>query len=89
MVARGSSAQARRAWSADFDAWAAEALARGDVEVLRLPGEGAGMPYAHPTVDHYIPLFITLGAATDPQTKPLPRSRGTRWRTVAAVLEVD
>jgi 4,5-DOPA dioxygenase extradiol len=24
------------------------------------------MPYAHPTVDHYIPLFITLGAATDP-----------------------
>jgi 4,5-DOPA dioxygenase extradiol len=21
------------------------------------------MPYAHPTVDHYIPLFITLGAA--------------------------
>jgi 4,5-DOPA dioxygenase extradiol len=25
-----------------------------------------GMPYAHPTVDHYIPLFITVGAATDP-----------------------
>jgi len=21
------------------------------------------MPYAHPTVDHYIPLFVTLGAA--------------------------
>ena len=21
------------------------------------------MPYAHPTVDHYMPLFITLGAA--------------------------
>ena len=25
-----------------------------------------GLPYAHPTVDHYIPLFITLGAASDP-----------------------
>jgi 4,5-DOPA dioxygenase extradiol len=24
------------------------------------------MPYAHPTPDHYIPLFITLGAAADP-----------------------
>ena len=24
------------------------------------------MPYAHPTVEHYIPLFVTLGAATDP-----------------------
>ena len=22
------------------------------------------MPYAHPTVEHYTPLFITLGAAT-------------------------
>ena len=23
------------------------------------------MPYAHPTVEHYIPLFVTLGAATE------------------------
>ena len=23
------------------------------------------MPYAHPTVEHYAPLFVTLGAATD------------------------
>ena len=25
------------------------------------------MPYAHPTVEHYTPLFVTLGAATDPE----------------------
>lgn len=25
-----------------------------------------GMPYAHPTVEHSTPLFVTLGAATDP-----------------------
>ncbi|MFI7505124.1 hypothetical protein ACIBVL_42990 [Streptomyces sp. NPDC049687] len=25
-----------------------------------------GMPYAHPNVDHYIPPFITLGAAAHP-----------------------
>jgi 4,5-DOPA dioxygenase extradiol len=25
-----------------------------------------GMPYAHPTVEHYSPLFVTLGAAADP-----------------------
>ena len=24
------------------------------------------MPYAHPTPDHFIPLFITLGAGDDP-----------------------
>jgi 4,5-DOPA dioxygenase extradiol len=54
-------------WSADFDAWAADALSRGDVETLaRYRGEAPGMPYAHPTVDHYIPLFITLGAAERP-----------------------
>jgi 4,5-DOPA dioxygenase extradiol len=55
-------------WSADFDAWAADALARGDVEELSAyRSKAPGMPYAHPTVDHYIPLFLTLGAATDPQ----------------------
>ena len=54
-------------WSADFDAWAAEALATGDLEELcGYRSNAPGMPYAHPTVDHYIPLFITLGAATDP-----------------------
>jgi len=54
-------------WSADFDAWAGEALARGDVDALADYKHAApGMPYAHPTVEHYTPLFVTLGAATDP-----------------------
>jgi 4,5-DOPA dioxygenase extradiol len=54
-------------WSADFDAWAADALGRGDIETLsRYRSEAPGMPYAHPTVDHYIPLFITMGAAERP-----------------------
>ena len=26
-----------------------------------------GVPYAHPTVDRYIPPFITLGAAAHPE----------------------
>ena len=60
-------------WSSDFDAWAAEALARGDVDTLAAYAEKApGMPYAHPTVEHYTPLFVTLGAATtadDPGTQ--------------------
>ncbi|WP_030144511.1 dioxygenase [Glycomyces sp. NRRL B-16210] len=53
-------------WSADFDLWAAEALGRGDIEELaRYRSQAPGMPYAHPTVDHYIPLFVTYGAASD------------------------
>ena len=55
------------AWSSDFDAWVADALARGDVDQLAGYRRAPGMPYAHPTPDHYTPLFITLGAAADPQ----------------------
>lgn len=54
-------------WSADFDTWAAEALERGDVdELAAFRHRAPGMPYAHPTVEHFTPLFVTLGAATDP-----------------------
>ena len=26
------------------------------------------LPYAHPTVEHFTPIFVTLGAATDPES---------------------
>jgi len=53
-------------WSVDFDLWAADALARGDVaQLASYKSQAPGMPYAHPTVEHYTPLFVTLGAATD------------------------
>jgi 4,5-DOPA dioxygenase extradiol len=55
------------AWSADFDAWAGEAMARGDVDALAsYKTQAPGMPFAHPTVEHYTPLFVTLGAASTP-----------------------
>ncbi|RBM18537.1 dioxygenase [Streptomyces sp. PT12] len=53
-------------WSSDFDAWAADALERGDVEELAAYAQRApGMPYAHPTPDHFLPVFVTLGSADD------------------------
>jgi len=56
-------------WSVDFDAWAAAAISRGDIdELASYKSKAPGMPYAHPTVEHYTPLFVTLGAATDPET---------------------
>lgn len=52
-------------WSREFDLWAAEALARGDVDEMAAYADRApGLPYAHPTVEHLSPLFVTLGAAT-------------------------
>jgi len=59
------------AWSSDFDMWAAEALDKGDVDSLSNFRELApGMPYAHPTVEHFTPLFITLGTATNIDSSP-------------------
>lgn len=55
-------------WSVDFDLWAADALARGDLdELASYAAKAPGLPYAHPTVEHLSPLFVTLGAATDPE----------------------
>jgi 4,5-DOPA dioxygenase extradiol len=55
------------AWSRDFDDWAAAALAAGDVdELANFATRAPGMPYAHPTVEHFAPIFVTLGAADRP-----------------------
>ncbi|MFC4072677.1 dioxygenase family protein [Actinoplanes subglobosus] len=58
-------------WSREFDAWAAEALSRGAVDELADFRERApGMPYAHPTIEHFAPMFLTLGASEDPTRAP-------------------
>jgi 4,5-DOPA dioxygenase extradiol len=58
-------------WSVEFDQWASDALARGDVdELAAFASRAPGMPYAHPTVEHFAPLFVSLGAASDPEVPP-------------------
>ena len=58
-------------WSVEFDEWAREALERGDVDdLMAFRDRAPGMPYAHPTAEHFAPLFVTLGAATDPAGPP-------------------
>jgi 4,5-DOPA dioxygenase extradiol len=52
-------------WSEEFDAWAAEALQRNDLdELAAFRCKAPGLPFAHPTVEHFTPLFVTLGAAS-------------------------
>lgn len=53
-------------WSAEFDHWAAAALDTGDVDALAAFRGAPGVRYAHPTTEHYAPLFVTLGAAEAP-----------------------
>jgi 4,5-DOPA dioxygenase extradiol len=67
-------------WSVDFDAWAKEALVGGDLDTLFAFREKApGMPYAHPTVEHFAPLFVTLGAAAKPDDAPETKIDGFWW----------
>jgi 4,5-DOPA dioxygenase extradiol len=66
-------------WSSDFDAWAADALARGDVdELAAYRSKAPGMPYAHPTVEHFTPLFVALGASSDPE-RPVDTTVSGFW----------
>ena len=59
-------------WSREFDHWAAEALARRDLDELAAFRDNApGLPYAHPTVEHFTPLFVTLGSADGAIATPI------------------
>lgn len=58
--------------SAEFDAWAAEAIASGDLDALLAAERHApGFALAHPRTEHWAPLYVALGAA-DPD--------GTDWQ---------
>jgi 4,5-DOPA dioxygenase extradiol len=53
-------------WSVEFDEWAATTLAAGDVDsLLDYRNRAPAVRYAHPTVDHFVPLFVALGASLD------------------------
>lgn len=61
------------AWSSEFDHWGDETLRAGDVDALldfEQKAPAAGL--AHPRIEHFAPLFVSLGASTE----------GTRPKTV-------
>lgn len=51
-------------WSAEFDAWADEAVASGDIDaLLDFQRKAPAARLAHPRTEHFAPLFVTLGAS--------------------------
>jgi 4,5-DOPA dioxygenase extradiol len=59
-------------WAVEFDAWAADVLARRDVDALLDYRQRApGVRQALPTHEHFVPVITALGAAIDdPSAKP-------------------
>jgi 4,5-DOPA dioxygenase extradiol len=59
-------------WARDFDEWLAATLAAGaEEELLDWQHRAPDARMAHPTPDHFLPLFVAYGAAG-------PGARGTR-----------
>jgi 4,5-DOPA dioxygenase extradiol len=61
-------------WSVDFDQWVLDAVQRRDVEALFAWERMA--PHArtaHPSVEHFTPLFVALGASdgSEPISSPI------------------
>ncbi len=77
-------------WLSDFDQWAAEALLRGDVdELFDFRERAPGMPYAHPTVEHFAPLFVTLGAAARADDEPTFTIEGYFYGIAKRSFQID
>lgn len=60
----GGAVSAPPSVSAEFDAWAAQALAGGDVDgLLDARRKAPAFDEAHPRSEHWAPLYVALGAA--------------------------
>ncbi|QDP97709.1 dioxygenase [Microlunatus elymi] len=72
-----------------FDQWAADALARGDVDALTdYQAKAPGAAIAHPTADHFVPLLLTLGAADDPSRNTAAIERITFGNSIRSIQVV-
>ena len=61
-----TSGAAPPSWAREFDAWAAEALRRRDVDALATYRERApGVQMALPTHEHFVPVLVAAGASLD------------------------
>ena len=61
--------------SAEFDHWAREAMAAGDVDaLLDFLDKAPAARQAHPRTEHFAPLFVSLGAAVESTGGSTPRA---------------
>jgi 4,5-DOPA dioxygenase extradiol len=60
-------------WASEFDAWAAEAIARFDVDALMdFKNRAPAAQLALPTWEHYAPLLVSAGAANKTEAATFP-----------------
>jgi 4,5-DOPA dioxygenase extradiol len=57
------SAETTPAWAKRFDDWLASAIETGDTEALLDWEQAPEARRAHPSDDHFLPIFVAMGAA--------------------------
>jgi len=58
-------------WAREFDAWAAETLTRRDIDALcDFENRAPAAKTALPTTEHFVPVVVAAGAASDGSEKP-------------------
>src|SRR4029077_9889327 len=76
-------------WSTEFDAWARARFTAGDVDALiDFRHQAPGMPDAHPTIEHFSPLFVALGAPSAPEQPPQQVIDGYRMGLAKRSIEL-
>ena len=63
------------AWAGAFDAWVAEKLAARDFKGIQSWRDAPNARLAHPSPEHFLPLFFVLGAAL-PEDRVTPVFEG-------------
>jgi 4,5-DOPA dioxygenase extradiol len=51
------------AWAVGFENWIVEALIKKDVDALLTADEQPDFKRAHPSNEHFLPIYFTIGAA--------------------------
>lgn len=58
-------------WSSEFDHWGAQALRSGNIdELIDFQHRAPAAALAHPSIEHFAPLFVSLGAASPTTSSP-------------------
>ena len=50
-------------WAETFDAWLDAGLAGGDISAFDDLSDAPNLPLAHPSLEHFLPVFFAMGAA--------------------------
>jgi 4,5-DOPA dioxygenase extradiol len=85
----GVGEQTPPSWSTEFDLWANETVTSREIDaLLDFERKAPAARVAHPTTDHFVPLFVSLGAVLDDPFESRSVIEGYEWGLSKRSLEI-